>query len=250
MKWEMWNVWAKWYELNSTHPLISKRLKALSEMSSKYGMEPYIKFDLQKTESYVDDFLVEILIKYLPLTVFIVSISFVLFFEEKIGNYGLAAFGGVLLLTALSSFIPLRRKYPNSNYKETTVANLLGEVKVSGVTAIPCVLSGEIIGRGNPGCIFNEDFVIRDSTGIVFLDYNQPVHIINKIFALFKSSQYFNKNIIVKGWYRRSPVPYVEINSMIIDGKTKKCYTYLFSKIFTWLLAVAGLAMIYFGIFN
>ena len=250
MKWEMWNVWAKWYELNSTHPLISKRLKALSEMSSKYGMEPYIKFDLQKTESYVDDFLVEILIKYLPLTVFIVSISFVLFFEEKIGNYGLAAFGGVLLLTALSAFIPLRRKYPNSNYKETTVANLLGEVKVSGVTAIPCVLSGEIIGRGNPGCIFNEDFVIRDSTGIVFLDYNQPVHIINKIFALFKSSQYFNKNIIVKGWYRRSPVPYVEINSMIIDGKTKKCYTYLFSKIFTWLLAVAGLAMIYFGIFN
>lgn len=250
MKWEMWNVWAKWYELNSTHPLISKRLKALSEMSSKYGMEPYIKFDLQKTESYVDDFLVEILIKYLPLTVFIVSISFVLFFEEKIGNYGLAAFGGVLLLTALSSFIPLRRKYPNSNYKETTVANLLGEVKVSGVTAIPCVLSGEIIGRGNPGCIFNEDFVIRDSTGIVFLDYNQPVHIINKIFALFRSSQYFNKNIIVKGWYRRSPVPYVEINSMIIDGKTKKCYTYLLSKIFTWLLAVAGLAMIYFGIFN
>lgn len=84
----------------------------------------------------------------------------------------------------------------------------------------------------------------------MFLDYNQPVHIINKIFALFKSSQYFNKNIIVKGWYRRSPVPYVEINSMIIDGKTKKCYTYLFSKIFTWLLAVAGLAMIYFGIFN
>ena len=162
----------------------------------------------------------------------------------------MASFGGVLLLTALSSFIPLRRKYPNSNYKETTVANLLGEVKVSGVTAIPCVLSGEIIGRGNPGCIFNEDFVIRDSTGIVFLDYNQPVHIINKIFALFKSSQYFNKNIIVKGWYRRSPVPYVEINSMIIDGKTKKCYTYLFSKIFTWLLAVAGLAMIYFGIFN
>ena len=26
MKWERWNVWAKWNELNSTHPLISKRL--------------------------------------------------------------------------------------------------------------------------------------------------------------------------------------------------------------------------------
>lgn len=248
MKWEMWNVWAKWYELSSTHPLISKRLNALSDMSSKYGVEPYIKFDLQKTESYVDDFLVEILIKCLPAIVFVVSVSFVAFFSAEIGKYILAAFGGVLLLTALSSFIPLRRKYPNSNYKETTVANLLGEVKVSEITAIPCILSGEIIGRGNPGCIFNEDFVIRDSTGIVFLDYNQPMHIINKIFALFKSPEYFNKTITVKGWYRRSPVPYVEIKSMIIDGKTKKCYTYRFTKIFIWLLAITGLVLIYFGI--
>ena len=27
-RWELWNPWAKWYEFNSTHPLISKRIKS------------------------------------------------------------------------------------------------------------------------------------------------------------------------------------------------------------------------------
>ena len=60
----------------------------------------------------------------------------------------------------------------------------------------------------------------------MFLDYNQPINIVNKIFALFKSKEYFDKIIKIKGWYRRSPVPYVEIKEMEIDGKIKKCYTY------------------------
>ena len=65
------------------------------------------------------------------------------------------------------SFIKLGRRYKNTTeYKETTVSDLLGEVKVSGVTSIPCTLQGTIIGRGNSGCIFNEDFVIKDNTGI------------------------------------------------------------------------------------
>ena len=61
--------------------------------------------------------------------------------------------------------------------------------KVSHITAIPCELEGIIIGRGNPGCIFNEDFVIKDDTGIMFLDYNQPITVVNKIFAIFKSKE-------------------------------------------------------------
>ena len=58
------------------------------------------------------------------------------------------------------------------------------------------------------------------------MDYNQPLKIIDKIFALFKSEQYFNKEVEVKGWYRRSPVPYVEIYTYTVDGKTKKISTY------------------------
>ena len=81
MKWEMWNIWAKWYELNSTHPLISRRLLALSNLSKQYGLEPYIEFDLKREESFVDDFIVELIIKYLPLLAVFVSLGLFIFFE-------------------------------------------------------------------------------------------------------------------------------------------------------------------------
>ena len=44
----------------------------------------------------------------------------------------------------------------------------------------------------------------------------------NKIFAIFRSSAYIGKKIRLKGWYRRFPVPYVEIYEMSVEGKTKK----------------------------
>lgn len=225
MKWEKWNIWAKWYELNSTHPLISKRLLAISERSKEYNQDPYIIFDLKKEESYVDDFLIEVLISFLPTLSIIVGIILCIIGYLYVWNMGLII-GTTLVVALLFSFIKFFKRYSKKEMKETTVRDLLGEVKVSHITSIPCSLEGKIIGRGNPGCIFNEDFVIKDKTGIMFLDYNQPLFIINKIFALFKSQEYFDKEIKITGWYRRSPVPYIELKTMEIDGKIKKIYTY------------------------
>lgn len=240
MKWEQWNVWAKWYEFNSTHPLVSKRLLAISSHSKEYNQEPYITFEMEKTESYLDDFLVELLINFLPSVSLIISIFIVCFSIET--EYATMIMGGCLLICLLFSFIKFKRQYRTLPFKESTVRDLLSEVKVSHITSIPCSLEGTIIGRGNPGCIFNEDFVIKDNSGIIFLDYNQPIHIVNKIFALFKSPEYFDKTVKVTGWYRRSPVPYVELKTIEIDGEIKKVHTYKFKiavYIILLLLAVA-----------
>ena len=237
MKWEQWNIWAKWYEFNSTHPLISKRLLAISNRSSEFNQEPYITFDLKKEESYVDDFLIEVLINVLPFLAFIISLVICVFILVNEGN--VLSIAGICLLVILAfSFIKFRRKYSNEPFKETTVRDLLSEVKVSHITSIPCSLEGIIIGRGNPGCIFNEDFVIKDDSGIIFLDYNQPINVVNKIFALFKSPEYFDKKVKVNGWYRRSPVPYVELKTIEIDGQVKKVYTYKVLLVFyvIWLI--------------
>lgn len=240
MKWEMWNPWAKWFELNSTHPLISKRLINISKNSSKYNQEPYIVFDLEKTESYVDDVILEILIKFLPTISILLTI--VMFFVLEYKPTTIVGFG--LLITVIFGYISFNRTHKNKGYKETTVSELLGEVKVSHITSIPCILKGTIIGRGNPGCIFNEDFVIKDKTGIIFLDYNQPIGIVNKIFAIFKSPAYFDKEVTIKGWYRRSPVPYVEIYEMIVDNKKKKIWTYGFSITMFIILLITSIALI------
>ena len=42
MRWDLWNPWARWYELNSTHPLIANRLLYLSDQSMAMGLAPYV----------------------------------------------------------------------------------------------------------------------------------------------------------------------------------------------------------------
>ena len=167
-------------------------------------------------------------------------VAVVIYFDP---NASLRFVGVSLLLTTIFSYIKFKKRYRNK-YTESNVEKLLGEVKVSNITSVPCILKGEIIGRGNPGCIFNEDFVIKDETGIIFLDYNQPIHFVNKLFALFNSEQYFNKIVTVKGWYRRNPVPYVEIYEYTVDNKTKKVWTYTFRKVLYILLTIFSLFLI------
>lgn len=227
-RWELWNPWAKWYEFNSTHPMISKRIKAICKYCSSYGQKEFIVFDENKPESYVDDFMIEVFIKFLPfITLFILIITYILLFYTLTNT--MMFFGISIIIFTISLFILFVRTHKNSNYEEKTVSDLLGEVKVSGVTSIPCIVEGQIVGRGTPGYILSEDFVIRDDTGIILLDYSQPLGIINKLFALLKSKEYINQNVKIKGWYRRAPVPYIEIYTMIVNGKVKKCYTYAFT---------------------
>lgn len=242
MKWELWNTWAKWYELNSTHPLISKRLQAIDKLAPQYGKAPFVEFDLVKPESYFDDFLREIGISIAPAIGFLLAAGTAALFylNNTMGLIPVSA--GLLVLSAVLSLLKYRFTHPSKAYHEATVAGLIAEPKVSGIRSIPCELKGTIIGRGDPGCIFNEDYVLQDETGIIFLDYNQPLFILNKIFAVFKSKQNIDRQAVVKGWYRRSPVPYVELYTMEVGGKTKKIFTYGVGKVIRWIWLILTLA--------
>ncbi len=236
MKWDLWNIWAKLYELNSTHPLVSKRILALGNISKELGQEPFIEFNEKKTESYVGLFIKEIVICILPTIGYISAlVAAIICLAQQ--NESLAALlgGGIAAIATVLSIIKVEYRHPKK-FKEETVSDMLGEVKVSNMTSIPCELTGKIIGRGDPGCIFNENFVIRDKTGIVLLNYKQPLKALNKIFALFRSKGYIDKDITVKGWFRRSPVPYVEMLSFNVGDKQKKLYGYIAWKIFRFVL--------------
>lgn len=227
MKWEQWNVWAKWFEFNSTHPLISKRLLAISKRSPEYNQEPFITFDLQKPESYVDDFLIECLINFAPSFFLIVGLMlWILLTVLDHPRESALSLPAAIFIATLCSLIKFFHKRPGNGYTTRTVRDLLGEVKVSEITAIPCELEGTIIGRGDPGNVFNEDMILQDQTGIIFLDYKQPIFIMNIIFGLFQNKKMAGKVVKVRGWYRRSPVPYVEIKTYEVDGIKKTIFTY------------------------
>ena len=69
--------------------------------------------------------------------------------------------------------------------------------------------------------------IIEDETGIIFLDYAQPLNIWNGLFGLLKAGKYIDKEVEVRGWYRRAPIPYIEIKEMNVEGKNVKCYSYI-----------------------
>lgn len=237
MKWEKFNTWAKYYELNSTHPMISKRLLKISERSSEFNEQPYIVFDLKKEGVSFGTFLKELFILIAPYIAFLATIVVIIVTENKF----YLGIGG--LITMLFAFIRFFKRN-NKNFKPKTVEELLGEVNVSKVTTIPCIMEGKVIGRGDPGGILSEDLVIKDSTGIMFMNYNQPLGLWNKIVALFKTSSYLDTNVLIKGWYMRGPVPYVEIFTMEVNGKIKRIYSYYVKLFLMILLTVVSLILL------
>jgi len=220
MRWDLWSPWAKYYELHSTHPLIAKRLLALSRQSETKGELPYVIFNERRPESYWDEFLLDFLIVLLP--VIAVVLSAALFFIRQDFMYlklGVFLLGGTYLLRTFFS-------YNFSFFPQMKISSLLKKVKVSGVRPVPCRIKGKIIGRGVPGLIWSEDFVLQDDTGIIFLDYRQPLGIWNFLFGLLRAKRYQGEDVNITGWYRRAPVPYIEIKSMETSTGKSTCYVF------------------------
>ena len=260
MQWDLWNPWATFYELNSTHPLVAHRLQYLGDQAAAMGQEPYIVFDRRKPESYWDDFAVDLLVMFLPLLLFLLGLGL------AVGLGGAAALGimpgaavlgskAVLVLIGLPLLglgIGMLAKtllvYRGDYFAPLAVSGLLHKVKVSNVRPVPARLRGTIIGKGVPGLIWSEDFVMRDSTGILFLDYRQPLRIWEWLFGLFRAGEFAGKAVEAVGWFRRAPLPYLELKSITVDGVTRNSYARHAQYAWAVLLASVGAGLVAAGL--
>ena len=237
MRWDLWNPWALYYELHSTHPLIAKRLLALSRQSESLGKDPYVRFDMRRPESYWDDFFIDLLIAALPSLAFFASIILFAVKQDMFFlKFGLFLLGAAYLVKVLFS-------YSFSFFPEMSISALLKKVKVSGIRPVPCTVEGTVIGRGIPGLIWSEDFVLQDSTGIIFLDYRQPLAIWNFLFGLLRTKHYIGEKVKITGWYRRSPVPYIELKSLQTSKGKSSCFVFYVKLIVAIIMTVAGIAL-------
>jgi heat shock protein HtpX len=238
MKWDLWNPWALYYQLNSTHPLIAKRLDRLSEQSVYMGKAPYVVFDHRRPECYWDEFFTDLFIMLLPIAACVLAAA--LFYpmlameSAKFWSTLAIAFGASYSINTLFGYASWKE------YPEMSVSSLLKDVKVSAIRPVPCTIKGRIIGRGIPGLIWSEDFVLQDETGVIFLDFRQPLGIWEFLFGLLRAKKYINETVTVTGWYRRSPVPYIELKTLTdSSGKTLRSYVY-YVKLTVSILFIAG----------
>jgi hypothetical protein len=217
---------------------VANRLEYLSEQSAALGKEPFVVFTDRKPESYWDEFGVDLLVLWLPFLM-----------AAPILAVGLLAKSTPIMLLAVSGLglgmlLKTLIAYRSGPFPEMNVASLLRFVKVSAVRPVPCTLKGTVIGRGVPGLIWSEDFVLEDDTGILFLDYRQPLRIWEFFFGLLRRQTLDDQVVTVKGWYRRSPMPYLELRTMEGAGKTRTCYVYPLKLAVAALLILAGLVLV------
>jgi len=242
MQWDLWNPWAAWYELNSTHPLPAKRIQALGNQAAAYGLKPLVRFNLKQPESYWDEFFVDILVYLAPAALpvlFLLAGGAQVVLTNQPPSVGLL--GGFLTFLGLGLLIKVLFSYRGADFPALKVSALIKKVKVSAVRPVPASLKGRIIGRGVPGLIWSADMVLQDETGFIFLDYRQPFGLIEWLFGLFRTPGIIGQEVMVKGWYRRSPMPYFEMLSMRVGGRTHNCYVY-------WIKLVLSIAPLALGI--
>ncbi|MEM3396445.1 MAG: zinc metalloprotease HtpX [Thermoplasmata archaeon] len=237
MAWDLWNPWAWWLELHSTHPLPAKRLKKLGEMAEKMGQKPLVSFKLKKPECYWDDFLKDIFAKYGGVILGIVCGVLLMWYGWSHGFttqklawtflFGCAFFMFMVGLWGVGYL--LGYAYP-FRFKESEVVSLLENPKASPIKGIPVRLQGRIIGRGIPGLFYSEDMKLDDDTGLLLIDYHQISKLIDFFVGIFGTERHVGKTVVVEGWYRRSIIPYLELYKMYFadGGDTRKVYTSYF----------------------
>jgi heat shock protein HtpX len=244
MKWDLWNPWAFFFELGSSHPLPAKRIRALERQSEAQGQVTHFSFRAEQPESYWDEFLVDLITNYLPLLGLILGLALaaVAFFSLEL-TWGAA--GIPLLLLSLGSWLKRRFSYRHRFDQARTVRSLIEEVKVSAVRAIPCTIEGQVIGRGIPGLFFSEDLVLQDESGFIVLDYRQPLRIFEFLFGWIKAEKLIGQRGRAMGWYRRAPNPYLELRHLQLDsGEKVTSYVYPVVQFFVYAGMVLGATLL------
>src|SRR5262249_13121000 len=151
MQWDLWNPWAGWFELNSTHPLVAKRLHYLADQAAAQGQKPWVVFDRQKPESYWDEFLEDVVVHTLPMVGLLAGLLLFFMRSAADGAWQWQWLGVAASLAGVGLFFRTRFAYRSDLFQPTTVAALMNQVKVSPVRPVPAVLTGQIIGKGVPG---------------------------------------------------------------------------------------------------
>lgn len=227
--WDMFNPWAWWMELNSTHPLTGKRVRALTTYAEQLGLDT--EFDMSRVvregrtlnkRKLYGSFVLDLLLFWAEWLGGIVgfAIGTVMVATGAIEllsvplMLGLFGFGVGLLFKTFVMYPALQR------VPEMDVLLLMSDPYASPLRGKPVKLSGQVIGKGDSGYRFGSDLKMQDPTGMIYLHYASRFGPLgNFLFGMSQADSFVRQEVTVTGWFRRGIMPWVDMTLMACPSK-------------------------------
>ncbi|MDJ0556078.1 MAG: zinc metalloprotease HtpX [Microcoleaceae cyanobacterium MO_207.B10] len=224
--WDMFNPWGWWMELNSTHPLTGKRVRALSTYAEKLGLA--IEFDMGRIigegnklsrQRLYGNFIFDLFLYTAELIGIIggLVVGFLM-----VNTMPLSIISGPIIGFGLGHLIKTLIMYPNfKNAPETDVLTLMSDPYASPLRGKAASLKGELIGRGDAGYSFGSDLKLQDKTGMMYLHYSSRFGPIgNFLFGMKRVKSLIGMNVKNIGWFRRGVAPWMDLIQLSSENGT------------------------------
>ncbi|MFC1511226.1 M48 family metalloprotease [Candidatus Margulisiibacteriota bacterium] len=244
---DLFSPWAFFAEINSTHPLTGKRIKALCKYAVVLGKPSIFDFKavaeqgklLDKQRLY-GEFYEGMVIYSLPALAIIFGLVNTLINPARYPLL-IGLLGTALVAQGLYKF---QRK--GGQPEKITVFELMQDPYANPLRGRFVELEGKVIGKADAGSYFGEDVKMQDKSGcLINLNYESPIPILgNMIFGLRQASKMIGKAGKAVGWFRRSSYQIVDLESVEIEGSLIKSYTRFWALIVGSVMLAVGLFLL------
>ncbi|BAZ00703.1 peptidase, M48B family protein [Tolypothrix tenuis PCC 7101] len=226
--WDMFNPWGWWMELNSTHPLTGKRVRALSTYAEQLGLPT--EFDmgrvigegksLNRSRLY-GNFFLDVVLYGAETIGFLAGLVLGVIVLSSSSHSGLI-FGAPLIGLGVGILIKALVMFPD--YKQaadTDILTLMSDPYASPLRGQPAKLEGQLIGRGDAGYKFGSDLKIQDRSGMLYLHYASRFGPIgNFLFGMKRVQSLLGEQVEAVGWFRRGVAPWMDLIQLQSENGT------------------------------
>jgi Zn-dependent protease with chaperone function len=248
--WDQINPWARWMQVNSSHPLPGHRFKVLAGYGERLRLLPELslgsgsKLDVARLQSrfwldlaiYAAE-VVGILIGWL------VGLILYLLLQNRLDPKVIAAAAVVGYGVGLWAKAGLM--YGGSlPARPTDVLSLLADPDADPRRGQWVELEGELVGLGRSGYQLGAELKLQEATGLIPVRFTSPLGPVGNVFSGLKQIRALvGRRVKVVGWFRRGNTAWVDL-AYVQVGSNK-----LHSRPRLWLV-VFGLGVILLGIWG